>query len=79
MVYVCCLSYSHKWYIFYHTNMDQLDLECSFRISEVCFVVFDGFVLPVESVFTAVAVPVRPFKMFSAFNCTSDRALFTTS
>lgn len=62
-----------------HLYLCDLDLECGVGISEVCFIVFDGLVPPVETISTAVTVPVCTFKPFFSFNSAHNLTMDTAA
>lgn len=51
-------------------NLCDLDLECGVRISKMCLIVFDGLIPSVETISTAIAVPVSTLEPLFSFNST---------
>lgn len=61
------------------TYLSNLYLKGSLWITEVCSIVFDGFIASIKSISTFVTVPVWPFEFLFTFYSTYDITVVTAS
>lgn len=63
----------------WETYLSYLDLKRGLWISEMSFVMFYGFIPPIETISTLVAVPVSTFKFLFSFDDTNNITVVTAS
>lgn len=64
---------------YWKTYLSYLDLKCGLWISKMGFVVFYGFISPIETISTLVAMPVSTFKLLFSFDDTNNITVITAS
>ena len=61
------------------TYLCDLYLEGGLRVTEMCAVMFDGFITSIESILTLIAVPVSTLKLLHTFDGTDNVTVVTTT